>query len=169
MMGGTISVKSEFKKGSEFSFTIPLDMAEDKELNIDEPVENKAKEKENKIQLKKILIVEDNPINRVIVEKFLKNCGYTYVTAEDAKQAMEALETDTFDIILMDVQMPEIDGLELTGMIRQDKRFKNIPIVAVTALAMEQDREKCIAAGMNDYIVKPIVMEQLLSIIKKYT
>ena len=104
-----------------------------------------------------ILLAEDNIFNRHVALEILKKAGFTQVDiAENGKKAIEALETKSFDIVLMDVQMPEMDGLEATRFIRQQDKLKNVPIIAMTANALKGDRELCVEAGMNDYISKPI-------------
>ena len=169
MMGGTISVESEIDKGSNFYFTLPMMIAKEEHKTGTQVEKNRALTVKDINKDINILIVEDNPSNRNILEKFIDNRGYCYFSVEHAMHALEALQEHRFDIILTDVQMPEIDGLELTRMIRQDSRYKTIPIIAVTAMAMKEDRDKCIKAGMTDYISKPIVMKELFDVIEKYT
>lgn len=103
----------------------------------------------------KILLVEDNPINVKLMQTLLKRFGISVETASNGRECIESLQTSKFDLILMDVQMPEMGGIEATRIIRGDLN-KSIPIVALTAAAMKHDQDKCLAAGMNDYLTKPI-------------
>ncbi len=104
----------------------------------------------------KILIVEDNVVNRRVACGILNKLGHTTVEAEDGQVALDILEYETFDLIFMDMQMPVMDGLQATKRIRDDGRWNDLPIVAMTANAMKGDRETCLKAGMNDYISKPV-------------
>lgn len=104
----------------------------------------------------RVLVVDDNDINLEIVELLLDMMGVEVVTASSAQQAFEILESNPFDAILMDIQMPVMDGLEATRHLRKDSRFEDIPIIALTANAMHSDIEKSLQAGMNDHITKPI-------------
>src|SRR5208282_2164431 len=104
-----------------------------------------------------ILVVEDNPVNQRVVTAVLRKRGYIIELANDGREALDKLEAGgDFDLILMDVQMPGLDGLEATRLIRKDQRWKALPIVAMTAHAMTGDKERCLEAGMNGYISKPV-------------
>jgi PAS domain S-box-containing protein len=116
-----------------------------------------------------ILLVEDNNINQKIVIQILNKLGYSADVAANGREAVNILETKTYDIVLMDIQMPEMDGLEATGIIRDEKSNvinHKVPVIAMTAHAIKGDREKCIKAGMNGYISKPVKSEDLISVIK---
>ncbi|QWR76539.1 response regulator [Candidatus Magnetomonas plexicatena] len=120
----------------------------------------------------KILLAEDNIVNRELAVRLMKKKGHSIVTAVTGKEALEKLSAESFDLVFMDVQMPEMDGFEATGIIRsgKDKNInKEITIIAMTAHAMKGDRERCIEAGMNDFISKPIAASSLYEIIAKYT
>jgi two-component system, sensor histidine kinase and response regulator len=119
----------------------------------------------------KILLAEDNRVNQALAVRLLEKRGYHVVVAGNGKAALEALETQEFDLILMDVQMPKMDGLQATAAIRESeiKNGKHIPIIAMTAHAMAGDKERCLAAGMDDYITKPIRPEQLVDMIERYS
>ena len=111
-----------------------------------------------------ILLAEDNPINRMVAEKFLEKRGHTVVSVGNGREALAAVIKESFDILLMDVQMPEMDGYEATAAIRayEQTRRRRTPIIALTAHAMKGDRERCLAAGMDGYVSKPIAAEELL-------
>ncbi len=114
----------------------------------------------------RILMAEDNPVNRKLAITILTKAGFTVEAAVNGKQALAALEKNHYDILLMDVQMPEMDGFEATAIIRASKTpYANMPILAMTAHAMQGDREKCLKAGMNDYLTKPIQPKTLIETI----
>lgn len=114
-----------------------------------------------------ILITEDNPVNQKLAERVLTKLGYSPSKALNGKEAVDAVRQNQYDIILMDVQMPVMDGLEATQNIRLLKKYQPV-IIAMTANAMQGDREKCIAAGMDDYISKPIRPEDLVKMLEKW-
>ncbi|HEY9679880.1 MAG TPA: response regulator [Drouetiella sp.] len=111
----------------------------------------------------RVLVVEDDKSNQIVFSTLLKNMGLDFDLAETGRQAIEAVRRRTYAIILMDVRMPELDGLEATKTIRKlgTVTGRQIPIVAVTAQAMDGDKERCIWAGMSDYISKPFTREEL--------
>jgi signal transduction histidine kinase/DNA-binding response OmpR family regulator len=119
----------------------------------------------------RILVAEDNAVNRLLVTALLGKRGYTIVTAVNGREAVAAVREDVFDIVLMDVQMPEMDGLEATAAIRklEAESGAHVPIIALTAHAMKGDREICMAAGMDDYLSKPINPTQLFALIESLT
>ena len=116
----------------------------------------------------KILLAEDNPINQMVAIEILTLAGMTVHKAANGREAIKKIKNEAFDAVLMDVQMPIMDGLEATTRIRNDLGNKDLPIIAMTAHAMRGDREKCIAAGMDDYISKPIDRVKLYKVLKKY-
>lgn len=116
----------------------------------------------------KVLVVEDNDRNRRLVKIVLKAKGYEVIEAVTAEEAIVQLN-ESIDIILMDIQLPEMDGLELAQNIKNDPNTKNIPIIALTAYAMKGDKERFLAAGCDDYISKPIDTQKLPKIVAKYT
>ncbi|GAB1469930.1 hypothetical protein MASR2M66_08070 [Chloroflexota bacterium] len=115
-----------------------------------------------------ILYVEDNPDNRNLIRRVLNAEGYQLVEAAQADQALKKLETEHIDLILMDINMPDMDGYTLTAKIKKTERFKNIPIVAVTANVMRGDREKSLEAGCDGYIQKPIDIDTLTQQIERF-
>lgn len=139
------------------------------EAEIRKPIITRHSIAERKRLDKKILLVEDNPINQKLAVTLLKKAGYRVKTVDNGRQAVEAVSTGTYGLVLMDVQMPEMDGLEATKHIRELNDEKaHLPIIAMTAHAMRGDREKCIEAGMDDYITKPIQPEELFKILDKW-
>lgn len=116
----------------------------------------------------RILLVEDNPQNRYLVTFLLDKHGYTVDVAEDGEQALEMLETGPApNVILMDMQLPKIDGYEATRRIKADERFRHIPLVALTAHSMKGDRGKALEAGCDEYVTKPVDAEALVLLIAR--
>ncbi|HSD58847.1 MAG TPA: response regulator [Methanotrichaceae archaeon] len=112
---------------------------------------------------------EDNPVNQRVAQMMLRNLGYLADVVTNGLEALEALAHQSYDIILMDIQMPEMDGLEATRIIRQRLSAEKQPrIIAVTAHALDYSREMCIDAGMDDYIAKPVHKEDLAEMLEKY-
>ncbi|WP_026096166.1 response regulator, partial [Ideonella sp. B508-1] len=109
----------------------------------------------------RVLLVEDNEVNREIAVSILAHAGLEVHTAHNGLQALECLRQQTFDGVLMDCQMPEMDGYEATRAIRQEARWRDLPVIAMTANAMAGDRERALAAGMNDHIAKPVNVQEL--------
>ena len=115
-----------------------------------------------------ILIVEDNELNINTISSYLTVKGYRPIVAGDGQSAIELTKKHHPDLILMDIQMPGMDGLEVISRIRQDPQLAEIPIIALTALAMEGDRDKCLSAGANDYLTKPVKLKQLNQTIQQW-
>lgn len=115
-----------------------------------------------------ILYVEDNPDNRSLIRRVLEAEGYAVVEAVNASQALEALERSEINLVLMDINMPDMDGYTLTAKIESIKKFSHIPIVAVTANVMRGDREKSLGAGCDGYIQKPIDIDTLSQQIERF-
>jgi CheY-like chemotaxis protein len=115
-----------------------------------------------------ILLAEDNPVNRTVAARLLQKKGHTVHIAVDGVEALEAVERQTFDLILMDIQMPKLDGLDATRRIRETERQsgKHVPIIAMTAHAMTGDSDRCFEAGMDGYLSKPISGERLYKAIE---
>jgi CheY-like chemotaxis protein len=118
----------------------------------------------------KILLVEDNVVNQKLAAKMLENRGHHVHIASNGQKAIDALTRECYDLVLMDIQMPEMDGLEATGRIREREKQEgsHIPIVAMTAHAMKGDKERCLAAGMDDYLSKPIIASDLFDMIDRW-
>lgn len=164
LMKGTICVESEEGVGSTIYVCIPFGVDE-KHHQDETPVIDVVAKPDKML---KTLLAEDDEMNALVVVKQMEKLGWTTQVAKDGQQVLDLLKENEFDLVLMDVQMPVMDGVEATKAIRngeagQDK--KDIPIIAITAYAMGGDREKFLAAGMNDYIAKPVDMEQLESIL----
>ena len=109
----------------------------------------------------KILIVEDNPLNMRLIELALRAKGYTLLKATDGKEVIDAVVKELPDIILLDIQLPDISGLEIARRLKKNQAFKHIPIIAVTACAMKGDKERILEAGCNAYLPKPINIRKL--------
>ncbi|MGH7832732.1 MAG: response regulator [Candidatus Binatia bacterium] len=116
---------------------------------------------------KKILLVEDNPATVDVIQKELELLGYDSVVARDGKEAVEMAGSQDPDIIVMDISLPKVDGIEATSMIRSNPKTRSIPILAATARALPGDREKCLQGGCDDYIAKPFTHRQLGAAIKR--
>ncbi len=163
-MRGDIRVESISGSGSAFYFTAGLKIGEAPKV-IELPGDPIA----NNYQGKKALIVDDNLINQKVAAKILSNLGFEVFLADDGAQGVEKTKTVCFDLILMDCQMPVMDGFEATRVLRTlDKPDKRLLIVAVTANASAEDQQKCYAAGMDDFIAKPILMKVLRTCLEKH-
>jgi two-component system sensor histidine kinase/response regulator len=114
----------------------------------------------------RILLAEDNAVNRLLAVRLLEKKGHSVTVACDGRQAVDALARERFDLALLDIQMPELDGFEVTAAVRaqEEGTGRRLPLVALTAHAMQGDRERCLAAGMDGYVTKPIQMEQLAKV-----
>ena len=166
LMGGSLQVESEPGKGSRFYFTVKLGLAKDKITAEPASVKENGSGANRPLH---ILLAEDNPINARLAVHLLEKQGHSVATATTGWEVLKTLETQSFDVILMDIQMPELDGHEATRAIRQRELLtgKHLPIVAMTAHAMQGDREICLAAGMDDYITKPIKISELTEALQR--
>ena len=117
----------------------------------------------------RILLVEDNPVNQRVATRILQKCDHDVTGADNGRMALEIMEQKSFDLVLMDVQMPEMDGFEATKCIRESGRWRDLPIIAMTAHAMKGDRERCLEAGMDDYVTKPVKAKELQQMVDKWT
>jgi PAS domain S-box-containing protein len=151
LMGGTIDVESREGVGSVFTLIIPF------ELPGEESAEPELVHAPVAVGPLSILLAEDNPVNRLMIQKHLVQQGHTVSAVSDGKQALEELERSMFDLVLMDIQMPEMNGIEATKAIRSNGGPRpDIPIIALTAYAMKGDRERFLDSGMNGYVTKPV-------------
>jgi CheY-like chemotaxis protein len=114
-----------------------------------------------------ILLAEDNKINQKLIRVIIKKAGYNIDIVENGKAAVERVKTGVYDLVLMDIQMPELNGLDATRAIRK-AGFHELPIIAMTASAFEKDKKMCLDAGMNDFIPKPLKQAELLNMISKW-
>lgn len=117
---------------------------------------------------KTILIVEDNELNMKLFEDLLEAHGYNTTQTNDGRKVLDMVRKDRPDLIIMDIQLPEISGLEVTAMLKKEKDLKDIPVIAVTAFAMKGDEEKIRQGGCEDYIAKPISVTEFITVVRKY-
>lgn len=163
LQGGTINVQSKYGLGSNFYFTIPLQF-----ISFQNKVEEKPKGLSQKPLHIKILVVEDVIINQMVIAKILEKWKIEVDIASGGKQALHLLKRQRYDLILMDVQMPEMSGSETTRIIRNDNEFShvaNIPIIAFTANAFDTSRSEVFEAGMNSFVTKPVHPDKLYNAI----
>jgi len=164
LMGGEIWVKSEVNGGSTFHFTACFGLGESVELPTRPELVEHAKHRH--FDGLRVLVAEDNPINQQIAAEILDGAGITVELAENGRVAVEKIQAGGgYDIVLMDLQMPEMDGYAATVAIRADSSFATLPILAMTAHAMEEERVLCLKAGMNDHIAKPINPDALFDML----
>ncbi len=163
MMGGEIQVDSTPGQGSRFYFSLQLTRGQKPEPSFQSSLElPKA------FLPAKILVADDNEINRQVAQELLEKVGLEVKLAEDGLEVLAELDNESFDLIFIDIQMPRLDGLETTARIRQNPHWKNLPIVAMTAHALASDRERCLQAGMQDHISKPIEPAVLYRLLARF-
>lgn len=144
-----------------FLHRVVADMPEEKQQTI-----KQLYNKNGLLKDKKILVVDDDMRNSFALSKLLSDKGIIVKLAKDGQKALDLLAQDPeVDLVLMDIMMPVLDGYETTKQIRTQPKFKNLPILALTAKAMKEDREKCLAAGANDYLPKPVDVDRLFSML----
>lgn len=173
LLGGVLDFTSKENRGSDFFFKIPIEIERQNSLNtltilndtqsdIQHYLNSNSKETSGNI-----LVVEDDTINQKIVKKQLEKMGHNVDVAENGKEAIEKFDKETlYDMILMDIQMPIMSGIEATDIIRKSERGKKIPIIALTALALKEDRDKIIEHDFNFYLTKPIELNKLAKIVQ---
>jgi signal transduction histidine kinase/DNA-binding response OmpR family regulator len=167
MHGGTIQVQSRVGEGSTFLVELPVETAEPEHATV-APAPGVPASVVVKPGGALVLVVEDNLVNQKVVASMLTRHGFRVELAGNGREALSALNRIAVDIILMDVQMPEIDGLTTARLIRENPAWRNIPIVALTAHAMQGDRERCIQAGMNDYLSKPVAPLAVVECVRRH-
>ncbi len=164
MLGGSLTLKSTEGKGSSFLLSVPMPLGEKPEEKIEKMVENY-----DSIAKKHILLVEDNTTNQMLAGIILDNAEMTYEIANNGLEAIEKFKTNTYDLILMDENMPKLNGIAATKEILRIEKEKNLlhtPIIALTASALKGDKERFLNAGMDNYLTKPIEPNMLLESIK---
>ena len=175
LMGGDIGVESTPGQGSRFHFTASFATPDASQVAASQRGDLQAKAFDeagvvDRIRGLRVLLVEDNAINQMLAEELLGTVAGTQVTlAENGQEALDRLDEESFDIVLMDVQMPVMDGITATRKIRAQARFDRLPIIAMTANALQRDRADSLAAGMNDHINKPFEPVELFSALAKWT
>ena len=166
-MGGRLEVESALGQGSTFSFELTFGMAAAQSLA---PVRTAAPRIERPLT---VLLAEDGAVNQLLVKTLLEKAGHTVTVVDNGAAAVEAAARTRYDAVLMDIQMPEMDGFEATAIIRAREgpgpQVPHVPIIALTAHAMEGDRERCLAAGMDGYISKPIRTDALFASLAQHT
>ncbi|MFO1241757.1 MAG: ATP-binding protein [Rickettsiales bacterium] len=171
LMGGTITVSSDIGKGSTFRILLPLAFTENKRSEKLSPALNQEPLASVEDQAPYVLLVEDSPPNVFVATIILENLGYRFEVANNGEDALEKIKKRQFDIILMDVQMPGMDGFSTTQHIRKHESENGggrMPIIGVTAYALSGDKEKCLRAGMDDYLSKPFNPDVLENKIKNF-
>ncbi len=170
LMGGEITLESKVGEGSTFSFSAPFEITDVDEIPVVPPIKEAARSELTILAPFKVLLVEDNEINRRVAIGMLARQGHSVVTADDGQQALEMLEGDLPDIILMDRHMPIMNGLEATRRIRSlGGPAAALPIIGVTAAANSEEVAACLAAGMNDVVTKPIHPAMLARALAKFS
>jgi CheY-like chemotaxis protein len=178
LMSGKIWVESMANRGSAFHFTARFGVQKQPAAGAylqggdsESALPTSQRLTRDGRQELRVLLVEDNTINQILAQRLVRKRGHAIVVASSGREALAALEIERFDLILMDVQMPEMSGLEVTAEIRRKEQGtgEHIPIIATTASAMKEDRERCLEAGMDAYLSKPIEREALFKTIDRLT
>jgi signal transduction histidine kinase/ActR/RegA family two-component response regulator len=168
LMGGSVGVESKPGAGSTFWFLLPLKPAADPE-----PEPKEVQSDSVPLPQGHILVVDDNPVNQIVTVRAVGSLGYAADVVSGGKEAIAAVQREQFDVILMDCQMPEMDGYTATAEIRRleaaTQRERRVPIIAMTANAVEGDQERCMSAGMDDYLTKPIRLALLSETLKRWS
>jgi CheY-like chemotaxis protein len=173
-MEGQIGVTSEPGEGSTFWFTAQLPKSSaQQDPSHETPAARQATPRVAVIQRagpsSRVLVAEDNPVNQRVAVRLLEHLGLRADVVSDGNEVLESLRRQAYALVLMDCQMPELDGYEATARIRAGETADgHIPIIAMTASAMAGDRERCLAAGMDDYVSKPVRIDDLRSVIERW-
>lgn len=169
MMDGHMHYTSEAGVGTTFTVILPLQVAVPPEDLLPQPMPSDTPRHLRSVRPLRILVAEDNPINQKVIRHFLERLGHEVHLVGDGQAAVAALEIKTFDLVFLDVQMPVMDGLQAVAALRQRETAgrQHLPVVALTAYAMSGDRERCLAAGFDEYLAKPLKLEQLNAVIHR--
>ena len=172
LMAGKLSVRSRPGEGSSFRFVLKLGLPQDASEAVSDP-KTKLPGEDTPGALSrrlkgKVLLVEDNLINQLVARELLENFGLRVFIAKEGGEAIAQLHGSDFDLVMMDIQMPGMDGYQATRAIRADGGFSGLPIIAMTAYAMAEDEDRCLAAGMNDYLSKPVDPERLWEVLRTW-
>ena len=171
MHGGNVSVESEIGKGSRFTVSLPWREPNQKGATIPFEIDNTKNTTATPIKINRpaplILLAEDNESNILSISEYLRAKGYRVAIACNGKEAYICAKEERPSVILIDIQMPVMNGLEATQQIRADTELANVPIIALTALVMPGDKEQCLAAGVNEYLSKPVPLKSLVELIEK--
>ncbi|MCY1440051.1 Sensor protein EvgS [compost metagenome] len=162
-MGGTLRAESHEGSGSVFTLEIPLPFRT-QDVEVAYGLEQNNSEGSGQ----QVLLVEDNPVNQTVIEAMLRSLGYQVSLVGDGAQAVHQASRHHYAAILMDCRLPVLDGYEATRQIRQMNGGAAVPIIALTANALQGDREACLAAGMNDYLAKPFKRADLLRVMQRW-
>jgi CheY-like chemotaxis protein/HPt (histidine-containing phosphotransfer) domain-containing protein len=174
MMGGELRVESEFKVGSLFHFTLEMKPGQPEPIldyasaETSDSAAERLSALNSAVNGMQILLVEDNKINQQVVMHAVESIGIEVSVVEDGVEAVEAVNRNHYDLVLMDIQMPKLDGYEATQRIRLQHPADRLPIIAMTANAMTGDKEKALEVGMNDYLSKPIDIDVLFKILQHW-
>ena len=164
IMGGNIKVNSVEGEGSEFLFSLNLNKG--KAVTSEEvQVEQGATSTPHSVR---ILVAEDNRTNQMVISAMLKKLGYQFTICNNGKEALDTLKTETFNLVLMDCQMPVMDGFATTEAIRLQAQWKKLPIIALTAGVTVKEQKQCFDAGMSDFLSKPVVIDTLKVMLDKW-
>lgn len=163
LMGGTIRVESELNEGSTFIFNVHLKRGKAVQSASHEALQQLSPEK-----TQRILVAEDNRTNQMVISAMLKRLGYEFDVCSNGQEAIDALHKERYGIVLMDCQMPVLDGFQATQAIRKDTAIASVPVVALTAGATDKEKQQCFDAGMSDFLSKPIKLDLLKDTLLKW-
>lgn len=169
LMGGDASVDSRLGAGSTFWIEVQLQVGESV-AHTATPASVEELEASLRVDHRpaRILVAEDDEVSRLLILVLLQRAGVAVTVAEDGLQVMDAVKQHSFDLVLLDMRMPNQDGLETTRQLRRLQAYRDVPIVALTANAFESDRQACLDAGMNDFLTKPIDPEALHEVLRRW-
>ena len=167
-MSGEIGVVSQVNRGACFWFEIPVTVTANNNLNSEPELSCVRSIETTNSKAMKVLIVEDNPVNQLVTKKLLERIGYSTKIATNGQEAIKFIKEESFNIILMDCDMPVMDGFSATRYIReweQKSAYDKTPIIALTAHVLDSEKQQCFDVGMDDYITKPILADDLYQVV----